>query len=203
MQTNRIAATADLGRTSSAKVTSDEVLVQLVAGGDKDAMRALFARHNVRVFRFLTRIVGNDATAEDLLNEVFLEVWRNASRFEARSQVSTWILAIARFKALASMRRRQHDELDDEASEMIEDTTDNPEVTVQKTERSALLQQCLQQLSVAHRQVVDLVYYHEQSIEEVAEIIGVPASTVKTRVFYARKRIAELMAERGLDRAWL
>jgi RNA polymerase sigma-70 factor (ECF subfamily) len=112
-------------------------------------------------------------------------------------------LAIARFKALASMRRRQHDELDDEASEMIEDTTDNPEVTVQKTERSALLQQCLQQLSVAHRQVVDLVYYHEQSIEEVAEIIGVPTSTVKTRVFYARKRIAELMAERGLDRAWL
>lgn len=203
MQTNRIAATADLGRTSSAKVTSDEVLVQLVAGGDKDAMRALFARHNVRVFRFLTRIVGNDATAEDLLNEAFLEVWRNAGRFEARSQVSTWILAIARFKALASMRRRQHDELDDEASEMIEDTTDNPEVTVQKTERSALLQQCLQQLSVAHRQVVDLVYYHEQSIEEVAEIIGVPASTVKTRVFYARKRIAELMAERGLDRAWL
>ena len=203
MQTNRIAATADLGRTSSAKVTSDEVLVQLVAGGDKDAMRALFARHNVRVFRFLTRIVGNDATAEDLLNEVFLEVWRNAGRFEARSQVSTWILAIARFKALASMRRRQHDELDDEASEMIEDTTDNPEVTVQKTERSALLQQCLQQLSVAHRQVVDLVYYHEQSIEEVAEIIGMPASTVKTRVFYARKRIAELMAERGLDRAWL
>ncbi len=203
MQSNRIAAVADFGRAPSAKATSDEVLVQLIAGGDKDAMRVLFARHNVRVFRFLTRIVGNDATAEDLLNEVFLEVWRNAGRFEARSQVSTWILAIARFKALASMRRRQHDELDDEASEMIEDMSDTPEAAVQKTERTALLQQCLQQLSVAHRQVVDLVYYHEQSIEEVAEIIGVPASTVKTRVFYARKRIAELMAERGLDRAWL
>jgi RNA polymerase sigma-70 factor, ECF subfamily len=203
MQTNRIAAVADLGRTRSAKVTSDEVLVRLIAGGDKDAMRVLFARHNVRVFRFLTRIVGNDATAEDLLNEVFLEVWRNAGRFEARSQVSTWILAIARFKALASMRRRRHDELDDETSETIEDTADDPEIAVQKTERSALLQQCLQQLSVAHRQVVDLVYYHEQSIDEVAEIIGVPASTVKTRVFYARKRIAELMAERGVERAWL
>ncbi len=203
MQTNRVAAIADFGRTSSAKATSDEVLLQLVADGDKDAMRVLFARHNVRVFRFLTRIVGNEATAEDLLNEVFLEVWRNAGRFEARSQVSTWILAIARFKALAAMRRRQHDELDDEASEMIEDTADDPEVAVQKTERSALLQQCLKQLSIAHRQVVDLVYYHEQSIEEVAEIIGVPASTVKTRVFYARKRIAELMAERGLERASL
>jgi RNA polymerase sigma-70 factor (ECF subfamily) len=203
MQTNRVAAVADFGRTSSAKATSDEVLLQLITDGDKDAMRVLFARHNVRVFRFLTRIVGNDATAEDLLNEVFLEVWRNAGRFEARSQVSTWILAIARFKALATMRRRQHDELDDEASEMIEDTADDPEVIVQKTERSALLQQCLKQLSIAHRQVVDLVYYHEQSIEEVAEIIGVPASTVKTRVFYARKRIAELMAERGLERASL
>ena len=65
------------------------------------------------------------------------------------------------------MRRRRHDELDDEASEMIEDTADDPEVAVQKTERSALLQQCLKQLSIAHRQVVDLVYYHEQSIEEV------------------------------------
>jgi RNA polymerase sigma-70 factor, ECF subfamily len=203
MQTNRIAAAADLGRTSSARVTSDEVLVELIAGGDKDAMRVLFARHNVRVFRFLTRIVGNDATAEDLVNEVFLEIWRNAGRFEARSQVSTWILAIARYKALASMRRRQHDELDEEASEMIEDTADDPEVTAQKTERSALLQQCLKQLSIAHRQVVDLVYYHEQSIEEVAEIIGVPASTVKTRMFYARKRIAEMMAERGVERAWL
>lgn len=201
--TSRIAAVAEIARASSAKVTSDEVLLQLIADGDKDAMRVLFARHNVRVFRFLTRIVGNDATAEDLLNEVFLEVWRNAGRFEARSQVSTWILAIARFKALASKRRRQHDELDDESSELIEDTADNPEVSVQKTERSALLQQCLQQLSIAHRQVVDLVYYHEQSIEEVAEIIGVPPSTVKTRVFYARKRIAEMMAERGLERTWL
>lgn len=203
MQTNRIAAVADFGRASSGKATSDEVLVQLIAGGDKDALRVLFARHHVRVFRFLTRIVGNDASAEDLVNEVFLEVWRNAGRFEARSQVSTWMLAIARFKALASMRRRQHDELDEEASEMIEDTADDPEVAVHKTERSALLQLCLKQLSVAHRQVVDLVYYHDQSIEEVAEIIGVPASTVKTRMFYARKRIAEMMAERGVERAWL
>src|ERR1700761_6754606 len=146
MQSNRIAVIADFGRAPSGKATSDEVLVQLIAGGDKDAMRVLFARHNVRVFRFLTRIVGNDATAEDLVNEVFLEVWRNAGRFEARSQVSTWILAIARFKALASMRRRQYDELDDEARDMIEDMSDTPEVAVQKPERSALRQQCLQQL---------------------------------------------------------
>lgn len=190
-------------RPSRAKATSDEALVGLIAKGDKDAMRVLFARHNVRVFRFLMRIVGNEATAEDLLNEVFVDVWRNAGRFEARSQVSTWMMAIARFKALASLRRRSMDEIEDDADEMMEDPADDPEVAMQKTNRSLILQDCLKQLSTAHREVIDLVYYHEQSIDEVAQIIGVSQSTVKTRVFYARKRIAELMAARGLERAWL
>ncbi len=203
MQYVQTASGGSLSRPSSAKVTSDETLIALIANGDKDAVRVLFARHNVRVFRFLLRIVGDEATAEDLVTEVFLEVWRNAGRFEARSQVSTWILAIARYKALASRRRRSYDWLDDETSERMEDPADDPEVAVQKTERSALLQECLKQLSIAHRQVVDLVYYHEQSIDEVSHIIGVPKSTVKTRMFYARKRIAELMAERGVERALL
>jgi RNA polymerase sigma-70 factor, ECF subfamily len=184
-------------------MTSDETLMVLVAKGDKDAMRVLFARHKVRVFRFLLRIVGDEATAEDLVNEVFLEVWRKASRFEALSQVSTWILAIARYKALALLRRRSCDELDDETCASMEDPADDPEVTVQKTERSILLQECLKQLSIAHREVVDLVYYHEQSIQQVSQIVGAPESTVKTRMFYARKRIVELMAERGIERTWL
>ncbi len=203
MQYVRAAPGLPLSRSSSVKVTSDETLIALIANGDKAAVRLLFARHNVRVFRFLLRIVGDEATAEDLVNEVFLEVWRKASRFEARSQVSTWILAIARYKALASLRRRSCDELDDETCARLEDPTDDPEVAVQKTERSVLLQECLKQLSVAHREVVDLVYYHEQSIHQVSHIIGVPESTVKTRMFYARKRIGELMAERGLERTSL
>ena len=74
---------------------------------------------------------------------------------------------------------------------------------MQKTQRNAVLQDCLGQLSPAHREIVDLVYYHEKSIDEVAEIIGVPQNTVKTRMFYARKRIAELMTAKGIDRAWL
>jgi RNA polymerase sigma-70 factor, ECF subfamily len=190
---------------TSPKTTSDQTLVGLIARGDKDAMRVLFARHNVRVFRFLLRFVGDDATAtaEDLVSEVFIDVWRNAGHFAGRSKVLTWILAIARYKALGLLRKRSHVALDDETCNAIEDPADDPEIVVQKTERSALLQECLKQLSVAHREVVDLVYYHEQSIDEVAQIIGVPESTVKTRVFYARKRIAALMAERGVERAWL
>lgn len=203
MQQNQIVFGAAVSRPAHAAATSDEALVGLVARGDRQAMRLLFARHNVRVFRFLVRMVGNEATAEDLLNEVFLEVWRSANRFEGRSQVTTWLLGIARFKALSDLRRRAPDALDDETAERIEDPADSPEAIVADSDRSAILQACIQQLSDAHRQVIDLIYYHEQSIEEVAQIIGVPPNTVKTRVFHARKRIAELMAARGIERAAL
>jgi RNA polymerase sigma-70 factor (ECF subfamily) len=190
------------GGHSSVKKTSDEALIGLIASGDSAAMRVLFARHNVRVFRFLKRMIGNEANAEDLLSEVFLEVWRNAGRFDARSQVSTWILGIARYKALSSLRKRSFDELDEGTYETIEDPADDPEIALQKSESSALLQNCLQQLSTAHQEVLDLIYYHEQSIENVARIIGVPPGTVKTRAFHARKRIAELMAARNVEQAF-
>ena len=183
--------------------TSDETLIGLIAKGDKDAMQVLYSRHNARVFRFLMRFVDSEATAEDLVSEVFIEAWRHADRFEARSQASTWLLAIARHKALSALRRRTTDALDDDVLEFIEDTSDDPEVAMQKTERSAVLLDCLKQLSPAHREIIDLVYYHERTIDDVAQIIGVPQNTVKTRMFYARKRLAELMAARGLDRAAL
>ncbi len=79
-------------------------------------MKVLFARHHVRVFRFVLRMVRNEATAEDLISEVFLDVWRQAEKFEGRSTVSTWMLSIARFKALSTLRRRSEEELDDEAA---------------------------------------------------------------------------------------
>ena len=82
------------------QTTSDEVLIARIAGGDRLAMQVLFARHHVRVYRFVLRLVRNEATAEDLISEVFLDVWRQAGKFEGRSSVSTWMLGIARFKAL-------------------------------------------------------------------------------------------------------
>jgi RNA polymerase sigma-70 factor (ECF subfamily) len=183
--------------------TSDEVLVGLIAKGDRDAMQVLYSRHSARVFRFLLRFVDSEATAEDLVSEVFIEAWRHAGKFEARSQALTWLLAIARHKALSARRRRTTDVLDGDVLEFIEDTADDPEAAAQKSERSALLRDCLKQLSPAHREIIDLVYYHERTIDDVAEIIGVPQNTVKTRMFYARKRLAELMAARGVDRAAL
>lgn len=181
--------------------TSDEALVALIAQRDKRALQTLYSRHHVRVYRFALRFLNDEAAAEDAVSEVFIDVWRQAERFEGRSQVTTWLLAIARNKALSILRRRSAEELDEEVAGFIEDPSDNPEIAMQKTQRASVLQDCLTQLSPAHREIVDLVYYHEKTVEEVAEIIAVPTNTVKTRMFYARKRIGELMAAKGLSRA--
>lgn len=181
---------------------SDEILIGRIGEGDRAAMRILYGRHATRTLRFLIRLVRDQSTAEDLMSDVYFDVWRQASRFEGRSSVSTWILSIARFKALSSMRRRSESALEPEMAEAVEDETDTPEVTVQKASKAQALKRCLAKLSAEHREVVDLVYYHERTVEEVSEILGVPAATVKTRMFYARKKLSELMAAAGLERGW-
>src|SRR5689334_10887706 len=146
------------------QTSSDEVLISRIANGDRLAMQVLFARHHVRVYRFVLRLVRNEATAEDLISEVFLDVWRQAAKFEGRSAVSTWMLSIARFKALSALRRKPEQELDEETAAAIEDHSDDPEVALAKKDKGALLRQCLTALSAEHREIVDLVYYHEKSV---------------------------------------
>lgn len=186
----------------SMQSTSDELLIGRIANGDRLAMQVLYARHHVRVFRFVVRLVRDDSTAEDLISEVFLDVWRQAGRFEGRSSVSTWMLAIARFKALSALRRRPDEEFDEESAAAVEDGSDDPETTLEKKDKGALIRKCLAGLSAQHREIVDLVYYHDKSVEEVAEIVGIPENTVKTRMFYARKRLAELLKAAGIERGW-
>ena len=113
-----------------------------------------------------------------------------------------WLLSIARFKALSALRRRPDEELDEEAAGAIEDPSDDPEIALEKKDKSALIRKCLSGLSAEHREIVDLVYYHEKSVEEVAEIVGIPENTVKTRMFYARKKLAELLKAEGIERGW-
>ena len=186
-------------RSASAQSTSDEDLVRAIAGGDRNAMQVLYARHNVRVYRFVLRFTNDTSLAEDLVSEVFIDAWRRADGFKERSQVSTWLLAIARYKALSALRRRSDEQLGEHTAAAIEDPADDPETFADLQDRSAIVQKCLMQLSAIHREVIDLVYYHDKSVEEVARIVGVPASTVKTRMFYARQRLGTLLRSAGID----
>jgi RNA polymerase sigma-70 factor (ECF subfamily) len=176
---------------------SDEALIEKVAAGNTLAMQVLFARHHARVYRFILRLIGNAAAAEDLTSEVFLSVWRQAHRFEARSAVSTWLLAIARYKALAELRRRP-EALSDEATVDAGDPADDPEAAFETKHRGEILRKCLASLSREHREIIDLVYYHEKTVQEVAEIVGTPGNTVKTRMFYARRKLSELLEAEGV-----
>jgi RNA polymerase sigma-70 factor (ECF subfamily) len=182
-------------RDSSADdAASDESLIRRIAAGDQLAMRTLFARHRIPLYRWLLRIVRDETTAEDLLSDVFLDVWRQAASFQGRASVSTWLLAIARYKALSARRARVDAQLDERIASTVADPADNPEAALQEKNRSKMLRDSLASLSPEHGEVIDLVYYHGKSVKEVADIIGVGEATVKTRMFYARRKLASLVA---------
>jgi RNA polymerase sigma-70 factor (ECF subfamily) len=183
----------------AAQATTDEMLLESIADGDRTAMHILYSRHNVRVYRFILRTLRDATMAEDLVSQVFLDVWRTARQFEGRSQVSTWLLSIARFKALTALRQRRYEDIDQEDVLEIADEADTPEASLDRSNTSAILRACVAKLSPAHREIINLVYYHEKSVEEVGQIIGIPQSTVKTRMFYARKQLADLLRGAGVD----
>jgi RNA polymerase sigma-70 factor, ECF subfamily len=178
--------------------TLDEDLISAVAEGDRQAMQTLYTRHSLRIYRFVLRLTKDPALAEDLVSDVFLDIWRQADGFKAKSQVATWLLAIARNKALSALRRCSETPLDDQMAAAIVDPADDAETIVNNEDRSLLIRKCLSQLSAEHREVLDLVYYHEKSVDEAAEIVGAPANTVKTRMFYARKRMEKLLTMAGV-----
>src|SRR5689334_10132568 len=154
---------------AAGEYSSDEILVERIAAGDKLAMQVLFARHRTNVYRWLLRFVGNETVADDLLSDVFLDVWQQAGRFEGRAAVTTWLLSIARYKALSA--RRTEAALDETIETTVADSADNPEVALQRKSRNELVRAALMKLSHDHREIIDLVYYHEKSVEDCALIL--------------------------------
>lgn len=193
---------AEMPMNTSLGDHSDFELVGRIAGGDKAAIRLLFHRHHARVYRFVVRQTGSEAMADDIANEVFLELWRQADRFEGRSQVSTWLMGIARFKVLSARRKRTEAALDDDYAASIADDGDTPEVSELKRDKAAGLRLLIEKLSEPHRLVIDLAYYHGKSVIEIGEILDIPAATVKTRMYYARKSLGKAFAAAGMDRGW-
>jgi RNA polymerase sigma-70 factor, ECF subfamily len=181
---------------------TDEALIESIAAGNKLAMRTLFARHHVRVYRFALRFTRDESRAEDVVSEVFLDTWRHAASFQGRCRVATWLLAIARNKAIEAGRQRKFAALDETQAEAMEDPSDTPERALDKKDHGILLQRCLQALSPIHRQIIDLVYYQSKSVQEAAKIVGIPLSTVKTRMFYARNQLGELLKDAGIQKAF-
>ena len=178
------------------RAQSDREVLAAIAAGDRLAMRTLYNRYSARVYRFVLRLTCDAGKAEDIVSEVFLAAWQQAARFEYRSEVLTWLLAIARYQALSARRERRYVALEEAPVHDLADEADDPYVALAQKHTGALIRQCLTKLSAEHREIIDLVYYHQKSVHEAAEIVGIPENTVKTRLFNARKQL-RVMLERA------
>ncbi len=180
------------------EAASDVEVLDAIAEGRHEALETMYRRLGQRVFRYLVGMLDGDAArAEDALSEAFFDVWRKAATFRRQSSVATWVFGIARHKALSLMRRRP---LVGEASELSNDLPgEDRDVLTTMTESEACEQvrQALEKLSPEHLEVIELSLYHEFGYEQIAQIVGCPVNTVKTRAFHARRQLKRYLVGLG------
>lgn len=181
--------------------TPDGKLLEAIAKGDRPAFTMFYQRHDRPLFAFLVKLVRERDMAEEVLSETMLEVWRQAGRFEGKSAVRTWLFSIGHHKAVSRLRKKREVALDEEMAANIEDGAPRPDHQAADQDMSRLLQALMERLSLDHREILQLAYFQEFSVQEIAEILDVPENTVKTRMFYARQRLKSLLEAAGVKGA--
>ena len=179
---------------------SDEILMELISTGNQQAFSQLYLRYQPRLVKYCSRVLRNDiAQAADLVDEAMFDVWRSAENFAGRSKVSTWIYSIARNKVVSWLRKTSEVTLDDESilDSMI-DPAASPHEELALDDMKQQLLRLMDQLTEEHREVIRLTYFEDKSVREVANILDISENTVKTRMFYARKRLAQLLEKAGI-----
>src|SRR5579863_285884 len=182
---------------------SDESLIARYARGDAEAFAALYRRHELRVWRYLERNLGSRATAEELMQEVWFAVARDAERYRPTARFTTWLFTIARNRMVDAVRAsRPHlslDVLGHEAATVVErltaDPAAGPVATAEARDRAAALRQALARLPPEQRDVFLLQLGGDLSVEDVAAITRASFETVKSRLRYARARLRALLTE--------
>lgn len=177
-------------------------LVRRIADGDRGAFELIYQNYHKRVFVFVVRMVKDTAMAEDVAADVLFEVWKGAARFRARSKVSTWIFGIARNTALNALRRRAPETADLGEVVQMADSDPTPEQSAGEGEVREKVRKALSFLSGDHREIVELVLGQGLSYQEIAEIADCPVNTVKTRMFYARRALREILTRTGIGQLY-
>ncbi len=173
-------------------------LLRRIPRGDQSAFDTLYRAYQKRIFRYLLRLVGECAVAEELTHDVLVAVWQGAVSFQARSSPCTWIFGIARHKAMNRLRRRSLPRTRISAAARLADRGAGTDAGLLRRDLQAKIQQALEALSPAHRDVIRLAFYEGFSYQEIATIVGCPVNTVKTRMFHAKKQLSEVLARIGL-----
>jgi RNA polymerase sigma-70 factor (ECF subfamily) len=175
--------------------TRERELFRRVVDGDEDAFRKLYDQIHKKVFYYLHRLLREQEAAEDIMVETFTEAWRCAGKYRGDSSVRTWIFGIARNLAMNEMRRRKiHMSLEEHPH-----LTDGGMPDMAAYDRKKVIKDSLSRISDKHREVLDLVFFHEMNYQEVSEVLGIPVNTVKTRVFHAKDAMRRTMAAAGVN----
>ncbi|MGI9304457.1 MAG: RNA polymerase sigma factor [Gammaproteobacteria bacterium] len=178
---------------------SDFALLEQVAGKDKQAFEKLYKSYHRRLFQFAYRMVHQPDVAEEVVNDAMLVAWQKANTFNQRSRVSTWLMGIAYRKGLENLRklnRYNETSIEDEPEleRALESTAQGPAQSFASGELTEQLCEGINSLSTEHRSVVELTALG-YSYGEIAEIVNCPLNTVKTRMFYARRRLKEFLSD--------
>jgi len=191
----RMSTPSDVARPPDAAASQELQCIRDIASGDRRAFERLYRDYAPRVFRFAFRMINDRTKAEEVTNDVMLEVWKGAARFEGRSSPSTWILGIARHRTLNAVRGKhlQVTALDDAAE--VADDAPTAEAGIDKLAVTQRLRVALEQLPPEQREVVEMTYLDELSYKQIAEIAHCPENTVKTRMFHAKRKLGPLLAE--------
>ena len=178
----------------------DEDLLRRIGAGERAAFETLYRCYFVRLARFLQRVLRRSPAIEEVINDTMYVVWHRAQHYSARSKVSTWIFGIAYRKALKALARTDEPVDFDPTQHAADDATTDQAIL--QTEWRLVLERALAKLSPEQRAVVELTYYHGCPYREIAEILGCPVETVKTRMFYARRRLRDLLNSHRKDLPW-
>jgi RNA polymerase sigma factor (sigma-70 family) len=183
---------------------SDEALLSLVASSDDQALEELYDRFSRVAYSLALRILRDEALAQDAVQEAFLAVWRSADRFLAeRAKASTWILTLVHRRSVDLVRRedRRRGEPLESTAEPTAPVTTEEEATLGFERR--IVQEALAQLSPEQREALELGYYGGLTQSELAERLGQPLGTIKSRMFAGLSRLRDLLAEAGLEQSYL
>lgn len=178
----------------------DALWIQRIAAGDRAAFEELYNGYQKRLFRYFLRLVSTAETAEELTNDVLVEVWKKAGEFRGLSKVSTWIFGIAHYKAMNEYRGKKPPTADLESAANQADPGATPEESATQSVLKDKIKRALLGLSAEHREVMELTFTNGLSYQEIAEIMRCPVNTVKTRMFYAKKQLQEILAGMGIQR---
>jgi len=176
---------------------ADGTLLRHVAEGDAAALAALYRRYGRRLFGFIQRYAGDRMVAEEILQDTLLAVWRSAHLYAGRSSVRTWLFGIARRQAHNRLRVRRPEQVPLDAVADWADPSPGPAEWVVAGAQSAAIAEAFDTLAGQHREVLALAFAGRLPHSEIAEILGVPIGTVKSRLHHARAALARTLADRG------